>query len=193
MNFVTIDFETADYSRRSACSLGMVKYRNGRAVDTFYSLIKPPELYIRPDFTAIHGLTVEDVKDAPAFADLWEDKIYPFTEELPLAAHNAAFDMGVLFAAIEWYELPLHELRYFCSLKIARHTWPFLKSHALTALAREFDIKYNAHNALDDAQTCGKIILMAAEKLHCASLEKLLKAAKTRIKIQGDNYGKMSL
>jgi len=184
MNFVTIDFETADYSRRSACSLGMVKYRDGKAIDTFYSLIRPPELYIRPDFTAIHGLTVEDVKNAPTFADLWESKIYPFMEGLPLVAHNAAFDMGVLLAIIEWYNLPSHELRYFCSLKIARRTWPSLRSHALTALAREFGIEYNAHNALDDAETCGKIILLAAEKWHCTSLEKLLRAARTRMNVQ---------
>ena len=186
MNFVTIDFETADYPRNSACSLGMVKYRDGKAVDTFYSLIRPPELYIRPDFTAIHGLTVEDVKDAPTFAELWESKICPFMEDLPLAAHNAAFDMGVLFATIEWYDLPFHELRYFCSLQIARRTWPSLKSHALTALAREFGIGYNAHNALDDAETCGKIILLAAEKLHCTSLKKLLRAARTREQITGN-------
>jgi DNA polymerase-3 subunit epsilon len=67
MNFVTIDFETAKYSRESACSVGLVKYRDRRAVDTFYSLIRPPSLYIRPDFTEIHGLTADDVKDAPAF------------------------------------------------------------------------------------------------------------------------------
>jgi len=181
MNFVTIDFETANYARNSACSLGMVKYRDGKVIDTFYSLIKPPVLYIRPDFTEIHGLTVEDVKDAPTFAELWENKIYPFMEDLPLAAHNASFDMGVLLATIGHYELPFHELHYFCSLKIARRTWPTLRSHALTALAREFGIEYNAHNALDDAKTCGKIILMAAEKYKCNCIKNLLRAANTRL------------
>jgi len=181
MNFVTIDFETADYSRRSACSLGMVKYADGKITDTFYSLIRPPELYIRPDFTAIHGLTVEDVKDAPSFAELWETGIYPFIDNLPLAAHNAGFDMGVLLAAIEWYDLPFPELQYFCSLKIARRTWPSLRSHALTALADTFGIVYNAHNALDDAETCGKIILMAAEKQRCSCIKELLKTLNTRM------------
>jgi DNA polymerase-3 subunit epsilon len=182
MNFVTIDFETANYSRKSACSVGMVKYRDGKPIDTFYSLIRPPVLYIRPDFTEIHGLTVEDVKDAPTFADIWEDKIYPFMEELPLAAHNANFDMGVLLAMFEWHNISFPNLQYFCSLKIARHTWPPLKSHALTALADEFGIVYNAHNALDDAETCGKIILLAAEKFHCTSLKELLKDTKTWLK-----------
>ena len=189
MNFVSIDFETADYSRKSACSVGLVKYLDGKKVDTFYSLIRPPELYIRPDFTAIHGLTVEDVKDAPTFAELWGSKICPFIGDLPLVAHNANFDMGVLLAVHEWYKIKLiSDLRYFCSCKLAKSTWPSLKSHALSALAKEFKIEYEAHNALDDAETCGKIVLMAAEKYNSSSLKELLMAVNTTMKIILPNW-----
>jgi DNA polymerase-3 subunit epsilon len=177
MNFVTIDFETAKYSRESACAVGLVKYQDGKATDSYYSLIRPPVLYIRPDFTAIHGLTVEDVKNAPTFADIWESHIKPFIGGFPLAAHNTPFDMGVLRAVLEWYELSIPRLKYFCTLALARRTWPELESHALTALAENFDIVYNAHNALDDAMTCGKLVLMAAEKFGSIHLEDLLAAA----------------
>jgi len=181
MNFIAIDFETAKYSRESACSVGLVKYIDGNASDTFYSLIRPPKLYIRPDFTEIHGLTVDDVKDAPAFADIWESKIKPFIDELPLAAHNAPFDMGVLQAVLEWYELDIPKLPYFCTCSLARRVWPELKSHALTSLADHFGIVYNAHNALDDAMTCGKLVLMAAEKYGCKNIKELLSAVKMKI------------
>jgi len=177
MNFVSIDFETAKHSRESACSVGLVKYRDGKAVDTYYSLIRPPELYIRPDFTEIHGLTVDDVKDAPTFADLWESAIKPFISDLPLAAHHAPFDMGVLWAVLECYELEIPSLPYFCTCSLARHTWPELESHALAALAEHFGIVYNAHNALADAETCGKLVQMAGEKFGCTSIERLLNAA----------------
>jgi DNA polymerase-3 subunit epsilon len=176
MNFIAIDFETAKYSRESACSVGLVKFVNGKAVDTFYSLICPPVLYIRPEFTDIHGLTVEDVRDAPDFAAVW-DSLRPFIGDLPLAAHNAAFDMGVLRAALEWYEQPIPPLKYFCTLKLARSAWPELKSHALTSLGDYFSIIYDAHNALGDAQTCGLIASKAAEKYACAHLGELLGAA----------------
>ncbi|MDR1319747.1 MAG: 3'-5' exonuclease [Treponema sp.] len=178
MNFIAIDFETAKYSRESACSVGLVKFLNGKAVDTFYSLIRPPVLYIRPEFTDIHGLTIEDVRDAPAFAEVWENSLRPFIGDLPLAAHNAAFDMGVLRAALEWYELPVPPLKYFCTLKLARAAWPGLASHALTSLGEYFGITYDAHNALADAQTCGIIAHKAAEKYACAHLGDLLEAAK---------------
>ena len=179
MNFIAIDFETAKYSRESACSMGLVKFLDGKVVDTFYSLICPPVLYIRPEFTDIHGLTVEDVRDAPSFAELWESSLHPFIGDLPLAAHNAAFDMGVLRATLEWYEQPLPPLRCFCTLKLARAAWPELKSHALTSMGEHFGITYDAHNALEDAQTCGIIACKAAEKYACTHLRELLKTAKT--------------
>jgi DNA polymerase-3 subunit epsilon len=120
---------------------------------------------------------VDDVKDAPTFADLWESAIKHFIAGLPLAAHYAPFDMGVLWAVLEHYELEIPALPYFCTLSMARHTWPELKSHALAALAEHFGIVYDAHNALADSETCGKLVLMSAEKFGSASLERLLAVA----------------
>jgi len=176
--FIAIDFETAVYNPNSAISIGLVRYRDYLAVETYYSLIRPPRLYIRPDFTDIHGLTVDDVKDERDFMYLWENGIRDFLGDAPLAAHNAAFDMGVLKAVLEWYNLPVPELRYFCTCNLARRTWQGMKSYALTALARNFEITYNAHNALDDAMTCGKLVQMSAQKFNTGTdIEKLLQAS----------------
>jgi len=181
-DFIAIDFETAVYNPNSAISIGLVKYRDYQPVDTYYSLIRPPNLYIRPDFTDIHGLTVDDVKDEHDFMYLWENGIRDFLGDMPLAAHNASFDMGVLKAVLEWYELAVPELRYFCTCNLARNTWPGFKSYALTALAAKFKITYNAHNALDDAMTCGKLVQMSAQKFNTgADIEKLLQASKTKL------------
>jgi DNA polymerase-3 subunit epsilon len=177
MNFVAIDFETAEYSRESAVSVGLAKYKSGRLVDSWYSLIRPPKLYIRPDFTDIHGLTTSDVQDVPLFDAVWEKGIRSFIGNLPLAAHNAAFDMGVLRAALAWYDLPVPPLKYFCTLKLARAAWPELKSHALTSLGEHFGIDYDAHNALADAHVAGIIVCKGAEKYACVHLGKLLRAA----------------
>jgi len=177
MDFVAIDFETGKYSPESAISVGLVKFINGKAEDTYYSLIRPPSLYIRPDFTDIHGLTVEDIRDAPYFNEIWDSKMLPFIDNFPLAAHNASFDMGVLKAVLDWYELDIPLLSYFCTCNLARRTWPSFKSHALTALAGKFKIIYTAHNALDDAMTCGKLVTMSAEKYGCVDVPELLSAA----------------
>jgi len=177
-DFIAIDFETAMYTRSSAISIGLVKYHNYKKIEFFYSLIRPPKLYIRPDFTDIHGLTVEDVKDASDFKFIWDKDICAFIEGMPLAAHNAQFDMGVLRAMLKWYEIPIPELPYFCTCALARHTWPGLESYSLTTLAEHFGIEYNAHNALADADTCGKLVQMAAEKFgKRKSIGGLLRAA----------------
>ncbi|MDR2468094.1 MAG: 3'-5' exonuclease [Spirochaetaceae bacterium] len=181
MNFVTIDFETAKYSPESACSIGMIKFKNGKAVDSFYSLIQPPELFIRPDFTAIHGLTVENVKNAPLFSQIWK-KTLSFIDKLPLAAHNAQFDMRVLKAVLAWYDLFIPPLHYFCTLDLSRAVWPELPSHTLSRLAAHFGIIYAAHNAQADAETCGKIALLAAQQTGCVTLKSLLDATQQRLK-----------
>jgi DNA polymerase-3 subunit epsilon len=183
MNFVAIDFETAKYSRESACSIGLVKYQAGKDVDSYYSLIRPPVLYIRPDFTDIHGLTIEDVKDAPVFPEIWETGVLPFIGESILVAHNAQFDMSVLRSVLKWYDISKPRLRNICTLTLARHAWPELESHALTALARHFGIIYKAHNALDDARTCGDIALRAANKYGSLTVEDLINTSKIRIDV----------
>ena len=183
INFIAIDFETAKYSRESAISIGLVKFMNGKVTDTYYSLVRPPELYIRPDFTEIHDLTVDDVKDAPVFTDIWDSAVKPFIGDFPLAAHNASFDVGVLSAALDWYSLAVPKLPYFCTCSLARRTWPGLESYALTALAEQFGIAYNAHNALDDALTCGKLVQMSVEKLgNKKSINKFLAMAGVEMK-----------
>jgi len=187
-DFITIDFETADYAPESAISVGLVKYHDYQSVSTFYSLICPPNLYIRPDFTDIHGLTVEDVRDAPDFSSVWKNDIKEFIGKTMLAAHNAPFDMNVLKAALEWYKLPVPKLSFFCTLELARQAWPNLKSHALTSLAKNFGIVYNAHNAIDDALTCGKLVQMAMTAEEFApekNIEEFLEHMRVGIKCLG--------
>lgn len=41
MNFIAMDFETANYQKHSACSLALVMVRNSQIVDEYYTLIKP--------------------------------------------------------------------------------------------------------------------------------------------------------
>ena len=162
--FIAIDFETATDSPESAISIGLVKYRDFRPIGSYYSLIRPPKLYIRPDFTDIHGLTLSDVENAPTFRYLWNYEIGRFWQA-PLAAHHAEFDMRVLSATLAFYNISPPNISYFCSCELARQVWPALPSHALSALAKEFNISYRAHNALDDADTCARIISLCAGKI----------------------------
>lgn len=56
-NFAAIDFETANNSPTSMCSVGIVIVRDGRIVDRHYSLIYPYPDYFTYWTTRVHGLT----------------------------------------------------------------------------------------------------------------------------------------
>lgn len=70
-DFAAIDFETANHSSSSVCSVGIVVVRDGEIVDTFYSLIQPEPNYYNYWNTRVHGLCCSDTDDAPLFPDVW--------------------------------------------------------------------------------------------------------------------------
>src|ERR1700678_2271668 len=96
MNFVAIDFATANQAADSACAVGLVKVVDDEIVDSVAYLIRPPSK--RFVFTYIHKLTWNHVKDAQDFGALWPilDAFIAGAEFL--AAHNASFDRGVFKA-----------------------------------------------------------------------------------------------
>ena len=180
MIYYAIDFETANNYQNSACSIGVVRFVDGMEKDSVYSLVKPAKMYFRPDFTDIHGISYGDVRNCPCFPEVWQTVVEPFLESsveggVHFVAHNAQFDMGVVRACCDYFGMPLPNADYACTLQIARKAWKEFECHKLTFLAEHFGIVYDAHNALDDARTCGKIFAMAAKKLGCSIEELFLK------------------
>ena len=69
MNFVAMDFETANHEKHSAVSMALAVVRQNEVVDEFYSLIQP-ETYFSARNTAIHGIQKQDVDTPPAELDV---------------------------------------------------------------------------------------------------------------------------
>ncbi len=179
LDYIDIDFETANQYGSSAISVGLVRYINGKETDNIYERICPPtDYFVQEWIEKIHHLTYADVKDCPKFPEVWDQKIIPFIEKtpgLPLVAHNAKFDMSVIWDACNFYHHKLPGYNYFCSLQLSKKIWPELEKHALTFLGQKFGIEYLAHDALEDSRTCGLIVNLAAQKKGCRTVEELLK------------------
>lgn len=157
-NFVAIDVETANYHRSSICSIGAVKVKDGLVVDSRYSLINPEPNYYAAACVRVHGLTDDDTFDAPSFGSVWSDW-HDWLEDLPLVAHNAAFDSGCIAEACRIYRIDPPE-QFYCTLVAARRQIPrgMLPSKSLDSLCDYFGIPLrNHHNALDDALACAKL------------------------------------
>ena len=54
MNFVAMDFETANHEKHSAVSMALAVVRQNEVVDEFYSLIQP-ETYLHSLLTLVHA------------------------------------------------------------------------------------------------------------------------------------------
>ncbi|CAM3943894.1 3'-5' exonuclease [Alkalicoccus chagannorensis] len=166
MNFTAIDFETASREAGSACAIGFVHIRNSEIYETGYSLIRPYTSYFDPACVRVHGLTWDDVKDAPTFDELMPD-LSPYLEGQLLVAHNASFDMRVLRSALDVHQLKYPRASYNCTVQIAKKTWPEFYNFKLSTVAHELGVSFQHHHALEDAQVCAEIMLRA-EEIHQA-------------------------
>jgi DNA polymerase-3 subunit epsilon len=167
VDFAAIDFETANEKRASACAVGVVVIENDEIVQVVEHLIQPKEVRFSYHNTRIHGITAEDVKDAPTLTDIWED-IWPVLEGKLVVAHNAGFDFSVLRHSLYANDIEFPELSYLCTVNIARKAWPDLPSHSLGFLAECLDIGLHRedgiHNAANDAEAAARVLLLAGQE-----------------------------
>lgn len=176
-SFVSIDFETLYSQRVSACSIGMVKYRDGKKVDQYYSLIRPPFDYPGKSgqvLTWVHGISEDDVRNEKTFAELLPD-IEAFVDGLPLVAHNASVEKCCIRDVCAYYEIDtkLDYENIFDTLPLSREAEAKLGlqvegqgTHSLDAVCCRFDIPVlNHHNALEDAEMCGNLMVKFREIL----------------------------
>ncbi|MBP6429341.1 MAG: 3'-5' exonuclease [Bacteroidales bacterium] len=171
IDFVAIDFETADPTH--PCSLGIAVVEDSKIVLVKQWLIKPA-CYPYFHFYAqkIHGITKEDVKFEPDFGELWSE-IKPYLENKTLVAHNAAFDVGILKKTLQFYELPVPKFKSFCSYLTARIAWKDTKKASLDFLCEQENIEFEHHNADSDAYACARLFLRELEILEITDLKVL--------------------
>jgi DNA polymerase-3 subunit epsilon len=160
VNFVAIDFETANAQPDSACAVGLVKVVGGEIVKTAAHLIRPPTRAFV--FTYIHGLTWNDVANADDFGQLWPKLAAVVDGAEFLAAHNAPFDRGVLRACCARYGLRAPSLPFRCTVQMSRRAWN-IRPTKLSDVCKKLEIPLDHHEALSDAMACAKIVLAAGE------------------------------
>jgi DNA polymerase III subunit epsilon len=158
LEFATIDFETADYRRDSACAVGVVRVQGGKIVGRQYELIRPPRR--RFTLTWVHGLTWDDVCAAPEFGEVWR-KIWPFIDGAQfMAAHSAPFDRSVLEACCQASHTRIPRVPFRCTKQLARDTWGIYPA-GLEDVCRYLGLRLNHHDALSDAVACAQIVMAA--------------------------------
>lgn len=180
MNFVAIDFETADAN--FPCEIGLTQVENGQIKASKSWLIKPACFpYMNPWNERVHGISSKDVSKASTFDELWPE-LKLWLDDRVIVAHNAAFDMRVLRASLSYYDLAMPSVDYFCSVTLSRKTWTQLSSHKLNVVCDFHGIKFKHHRAGDDAEACARIALKAFEVAGASCVEEGLKSLGVAVK-----------
>jgi DNA polymerase III subunit epsilon len=183
MEFVAIDFETANRYMHSACSLGMAIVNDLNIIDTRYRLIRPPDMYFHPINISVHGIKPDDVRNEPQFHRYWKS-IRNYIDNKLVIAHNAAFDVSVLRSVLNHYGLSYPTFNYTCSCKIARKVWRGLESYNLHAVSDHLGIELQHHNALSDSIACAKIAIKAFDTMDIKTIDDI----KNKLKVKVESF-----
>lgn len=152
-DFVAIDFETATSQRNSACALGAVKVHDWKVGEMRTWLFRPPG-NVYSDFNiGIHHICAADTEFCFPIAYYFEE-IKSFLGNQIIVAHNAVFDLDVLFKSFESAGCVFPDgVRYFCTSALNGN-------QKLLECCKLYDVKLEHHHqAISDALACAEIFL----------------------------------
>ncbi len=155
---IVLDTETTglDHKTEKIIEIGAVRMVNGEIEETFSSLVNP-EKPIRHSSFLIHGITDEEVKDAPTIGEVLP-KFLEFVGDYPYIAHNALFDYSFINEALKATEGRKFTNPRIDSFEMYRSVFPDEPSHGLSALLARFNLPPEVkHRALDDALNLAKV------------------------------------
>lgn len=126
----------------------------GKLIKELETLIKPP-IPLPAIITKITGLTDYDLKDAPAFVEVYKDIVEVFFCSHTIVAHNLPFDEGMLINEFKRigkeYHFPYPPIK-FCTVEQSMHVKGHrLKNSELYEIATGKQI-VGAHRAKIDVQ-----------------------------------------
>lgn len=162
---VAIDLETTGLS--SLCNkiieVSAIKLHPDGSCSEYSTLVNP-ETPIPAKNTEIHGITDQDIKNAPK-TNVALQELHQFIADLPIIAHNAQFDAGFIIFAFHALNLKPRNNPVYCSCLYSRKTIRDAKNHKLKTLAEHLSIPLeNHHRAFDDAKAALQVFLESLER-----------------------------
>ncbi len=166
MRQIVLDTETTGLDPKQGhriIEVAAIELDNRRISERRFHRYLNPERDIEEDAAAVHGLTLERLRDEPKFAEI-APALLDFIRGAELIIHNAPFDVGFLNKELELMGLPA--LDSYCptvtdTLKLARERHPGKKNN-LDALCDRYQIDNShrtLHGALLDTELLGEVYL----------------------------------
>lgn len=174
LDFVALDFETANRSHASVCAVGAVRVRDGQIVEEFRSLVQPPPGFdeFEPGNMRVHQITESHVAEAPGWPAVYRG-LHVFIGDDIVVGHNVRFDTAVLMNACGVHDIDWPQLDTICTLQLARATLQ-LPSYSLPWVADRLDVpEFDHHDPLADARASALVLVAIAKSTGATSLDQL--------------------
>ena len=163
--FIALDVETACGDAASICQIGLACVREGGAIETYATYVDP-QMRFSGFNTQLHGIGAEHVAGAPLFGEALA-RLAPLLSRHHLIQHSS-FDARAMRAACARFGLAEIAWRWGDSVKIARRAWPeFIGNggHGLAHLKRQLGLRFEHHDAGEDARAAAIVVLQAEARL----------------------------
>lgn len=167
MRQVVLDTETTGLEVRAGhriIEIGCVELLDRRITGRHFHRFVNPGRDIDAGAIEVHGITLADLADKPAFADVIDD-LLRFIDGAELLIHNAAFDVGFINFEFEQAGREPCDITAFCpvkdTLELARSLYQGQRC-SLDALCKRLDIdnsQRTRHGALLDAEILAEVYL----------------------------------
>ncbi|TDV54178.1 exonuclease domain-containing protein [Actinophytocola oryzae] len=162
LDYVVVDVEGHGHQPPDLVELAAVPIVAGSVGEPKSWLVKPDQP-ITHFARKVHGISNEQVADAPMFAYVEAD-VRNALDASALIAHNAHVDIGVLQRKLGDWECP----EVFDTLKLARRLLPGRTSYKLDSLVADFNLSHGLdttdgpHRATYDALVTARLFVHLA-------------------------------
>lgn len=160
VDFTVIDAETTGRSDKAddVTEISAIKYRNGKKVDSFSTLIKAKNP-ILPFVVELTGITDAMLSDAPYIEDVIL-KLKQFIGNDVILGHDVEFDFKLIDEAYERVAGKKLSNKRVDTLKISQCLIKDSENHKLETLCQYFGIqRVNGHRALYDCDQTAQVYL----------------------------------
>ena len=175
--YCAFDFELANSSPTSICSIGAVLVENNKVVKTYYSEVKPVPFQMIQGCFRVHHIPLKRLQKQKTFKQVWEE-VKDMFEGSTIISHDVFQDSRCLRAVLDYYKIDYPVCKMSCSFVLSKRLLSSLPSHKLSDIMTYYNFPYQPHHALDDAFLTKCLIQKMKEIYGVESVDELNKLAK---------------
>jgi exodeoxyribonuclease X len=164
--------------------------------DIFLQELILPSNPVPPEASAVHHITNAMLAGKPSIEDIAGQISDLVSRADCISAHNVPFDLTILNRQLPEIFSGIGENKKLDSLRLSRHVWPSIPSHALQSLRYRFDldasIKGDAHRAMFDTELVRSLIehILQSELVKPENWSELISFTQSTLEVKIFPFGK---